>query len=340
MGVPVTANPSAIALFRRAAVMVLAVLVAALVPAGRAGANELEASLRAVVKIRAYVDGESRSARTLGTVREGTGIVIDGDGLIVTIGYVILEAMGVEITDAQGRAMRGEIVGYDGETGFGLVRATEPLGIKPAPLGRASRLAEGQRVVIASHGGPPAAQPAIVVQKREFAGYWEYLLDEAIFISPPHGNWGGAGLFTQEGQLVGIGSLLVGEVAPGVSVPGNMVIPIDLLRPVLGDLLALGRVGNAGRPWMGINGRESELGIVVTRVQPASPAEKAGLTPGDVIVGVAGDRVRTLAELYRKIWGKGDPGVAVPLDLRRAGGPQSITVTTADRRRYMRSGSY
>jgi S1-C subfamily serine protease len=339
MGVRVSCFSAASTIWRRlTAALLLAVLVLAAPPA----AADLDESLRAVVKVRAYVAGEARSARTLGTVREGTGVVIDGDGLIVTIGYVILEAQGVEIVDAQGKAMRGQIVGYDGETGFGLVRATEPLAIKPAPMGRAARLAEGQRMVSAAHGdgGPAAAQPAILVQRREFAGYWEYLLDQALFVSPPHGNWGGAGLFTQEGQLVGVGSLFVGEVAPGLAVPGNMVVPIDLLRPVLGDLLALGTISSPGRPWMGINGREADSGIVLTRIQPESPAEKAGLAVGDVVVGVAGEPVRSLADLYRKVWSKGEPGVDVRLDVRRGGSVGPITVKTADRRRYQRTRSY
>ncbi|MCC7274890.1 MAG: serine protease [Alphaproteobacteria bacterium] len=320
----------------RAAALLLVLVATRIVPA--AAEEPMDTALQAMVKVRAFVSGEARSARTLGTLREGSGVVIDADGLIVTIGYVILEAMGVEITDHRGRAMRAEIVGYDAETGFGLLRATEPLGVKPAPMGQARRLADGERVTIAAAGGEGAAQPALMVQRREFAGYWEYMLDEAVFVSPPHPNWAGAGLFTKEGRLVAIGSLLVGEVAPGVPVPGNMMIPIDLLRPILGDLLALGRTAGPGRPWLGINGREVGIGIAVTRVQPESPAERAGLAVGDVIVGVGGEAVRSLAELYRKVWAKGDPGVAVTLDLRDGAAARSVTVTTADRRRYMRAG--
>ncbi|MGE0718290.1 MAG: S1C family serine protease [Alphaproteobacteria bacterium] len=321
------------------AVAALAALWVVIAPPRAAVAQApVETALQAVVKVRAFVAGEARSARTLGTLREGSGVVIDADGLIVTIGYVILEAMGVEITDHRGRTMRAEIVGYDGETGFGLLRATEPLGVRPAVMGQARRLAEGERVTIAAAGGPDKAQPALMVQKREFAGYWEYLLDEAVFVSPPHPEWAGAGLFTADGRLVAIGSLLVGEVAPGVPVPGNMMIPIELLRPILGDLLALGRPSAPGKPWLGINGREAGRGIVVTRVQPDSPAEKAGLSTGDVIVGVAGEPVRTLADLYRKVWTKGEPGVVVALDVSEAGGSRSVKVTTGDRRRYMRAG--
>ena len=322
-------------------VLILLALAAMLFAAPPAPAQPtpeaLAAARQAVVKVRSFVTGEARTARTLGTTREGTGIVIDADGLIVTIGYVILEAMGVEITDHRGRAMRAEIVGYDADTGFGLLRATEPLDVKPAPMGRAGRLAEGERVAIVA-SGDDGAQPAIVVQRREFAGYWEYLLDEAVFVSPPHPRWAGAGLFTADGRLVAIGSLLLGQVAPGVPVPGNMMIPIDLLRPILGDLLALGRMATPSRPWLGVNVQEAPTGVVVTRVQTETPAERAGLKVGDIIVGVAGQPVRNIADFYRKLWSKGDAGVVIGLDLLEPSGRRSVTVTSGDRRRYMKTG--
>ncbi|WP_374446781.1 S1C family serine protease [Stella sp.] len=322
-------------------VLILLALFAALFAAAPAPAQpnpETAAAIRqAMVKVRAFVAGEARTARTLGTEREGTGIVIDADGLIVTIGYVILEAMGVEITDHRGRAMRAEIVGYDADTGFGLLRATEPLDVRPAPMGRAARLAEGERVTLVA-AGEDGAQPAIVVQRREFAGYWEYLLEEAVFVSPPHPRWAGAGLFTADGRLVAIGSLLVGQVAPGMPVPGNMMIPIDLLRPILGDLLALGRMATPSRPWLGVNVQEAPTGVVITRVQQETPAERAGLRPGDVVVGVAGEPVRNVADFYRKLWSKGDAGVAIGLEVVASTGTRQVTVTSGDRRRYMRTG--
>lgn len=322
-------------------VLALLVLLAGLLappPSAAQPAPEVAAAIRqSVVKVRAFVAGEARTARTLGTEREGTGIVIDSDGLIVTIGYVVLEAMGAEITDHRGRAMRAEIVGYDADTGFGLLRATEALDVRPAPIGRAARLAEGERVSVVA-AGEDGAQPAIVVQRREFAGYWEYLLDEAVFVSPPHPRWAGAGLFTADGRLAAIGSLLVGQVAPGVPVPGNMMIPIDLLRPILGDLLALGRIARPPRPWLGVNVQEAPTGVVIARVQSETPAERAGLAVGDVVVGVGGEPVRNVADFYRKIWSKGDAGVVVGLDLVAPAGRRSVSVTTGDRRRYMRGG--
>jgi S1-C subfamily serine protease len=313
----------------------LAAIAALLVPGPAAPQEPPEAARQAVVKVRAYIPEEARTARTLGTVRDGSGVVIDADGLIVTIGYVILEAMGAEIVDHRGRAMRAELVGYDADTGFGLLRATEPLAVKPAAMGRADRLAEGERVTVIA-AGEDGARPALVVQRREFAGYWEYLLDQAVFIAPPHPRWAGAGLFTAEGKLVAIGSLLVGEVAPGVPVPGNMMIPIELLRPILGDLLALGRIAGPSRPWLGVNVQAGDGGIVVTRVQSESPAERAGLAAGDVIVGVGGTPVSGLADFYRKVWAKGEAGVTVGIDLRD--GNRTVEVTTGDRRRYMKGG--
>jgi len=314
----------------------LLMLLAAGAPALRA-AEPVPPAVEAVVKVRTFVAPEARTAKTLGTTREGNGVVIDADGLVVTIGYLIIEAMGAELVGADGKAVRAEIVGYDGDTGFGLVRATAPLAVRPATLGRARRVKEGERVTIAGHGGPDAVQPAILVSRREFAGYWEYLLDEALFVSPPHPNWGGAALFAPDGALIGIGSLLVGQVAPGVQVPGNMFVPIDLLPAVMGDLLALGRPGGAGKPWIGINAQEGPSGLVVTRVQPDSPAEKAGLSIGDVIQAVGSARVGGLADFYRKMWATGDPGVTVSLRVRSSDAVREVAVRTADRRRYLKS---
>lgn len=243
----------------------------------------------------------------------------------------------MEITDHRGRTMRAEIVGYDADTGLGLLRATEALTVKPAPMGRAGRLTEGERVAIVA-AGDDGRQAALMVQRREFAGYWEYMLDEAVFVSPPHPRWAGAGLFTSDGRLVAIGSLLVGQVAPGVPVPGNMMIPIDLLRPILGDLLALGRMSTPSRPWLGINVQEAPVGVVVTRVQPESPAERGGLKLGDIIVGVAGQPIRNIPEFYRRLWARGDAGVEVGLELLESSGPRALKLTTGDRRRYMKAG--
>src|SRR5882724_11986453 len=192
--------------------------------------GELAHRLEAVVRIHADVPAEARTAAYLGTTRDGAGVVIDDAGLIVTIGYLITEAMGAEVTAANGRVSRADIVGFDIASGLGLLRAAEPLGVKPMPIGSAQGLAEKTPVVVAGVGGPEAAQPAVVVSRRTFAGYWEYLLEDAIFTAPPHPAWSGAAVLGPDSKLAGIGSLIVGDADAGAAtLPGNMFVPVDRL---------------------------------------------------------------------------------------------------------------
>jgi len=317
-------------------------------PPQREAVPRAERILDSVVRLRAQIPAEARTASYLGTEREGSGVVIDDDGLVVTIGYLITEAMGVEIVPNRGKPVRGAVVGFDNESGLGVVRALEPLDVKPLPLGHAAALRERQPVLVASFGGPDAAQPAVVVGRHEFAGYWEYLLDDAIFTVPAHPNWGGAALIGGDGKLLGIGSLTVRASAAGEdsdpgngAAPGNMFVPIDRLQPILGDLLALGRPGTPQHPWLGVNCQELFGHVVVVRVSPDGPAEQAGLSRGDTIQAVAGTPVRTLPEFYRTLWRRGDAGVEVPLTVGRGhgGDTREVTVKSIDRYKYLKLGT-
>ena len=265
--------------------------------------------LEAVVHIHAEVPPEARTAGYLGTARDGSGVVIDDAGLIVTIGYLITEAMGAEIRTADGKISRADVVGLDLVSGLGLLRAAEVLPVKPMPIGTAQELAEKTPVVVAGSGGIEAAQPAVVVSRRAFAGYWEYLLDDAIFTAPPHPAWSGAALLAPDGRLAGIGSLIVGDAKAGL--PGNMFVPIDHLRPVMGDLLALGRPSIPPRPWLGVN-------------------------RGDLVTALDGTPVHDLADFYRTLWQRGEAGIAVRLSLARQGEERDVEVRTIDRYRYLR----
>ena len=212
--------------------------------------------------------------------------------------------------------MLANVVGYDHETGFGLLRTIESLKLKPMPLGKSGEMREGDPVLIASFGGSAMVGGAYVVAKREFAGSWEYLLDEALFTAPPHPAWSGAALLNREGKLVGVGSLIVGDAAGGgEKAPGNMFVPIDRLSPILGDLIAAGRPVGPGRPWLGLNTEELRGRLFVSRVTPGGPAEKAGIKSGDVIVGVKGEQPKSLADFYRKVWAQGSAGANVALDV-------------------------
>src|ERR1700736_6487530 len=269
--------------------------------------------LEAVVRVPAEIPAGARTASVLGTERDGSGVVIDDAGLIVTTGYLITEAMAAEVTTAAGRASRAEIIGFDTESGLGLLRAAEPLEVKPMPIGTAKGLAERTPVIVAGHGGAEAAQAAVVVSRRTFAGYWEYLLEDAIFTAPPCPAWSGAALLGPDGKLAGIGSLIVGDAAAGL--PGNMFVPIERLQPVMGDLLALGRPASPPRPWLGVNLRESDGKLVVGRVASDGPGDRAGVRHGDRVTAIDGTPVTDLAGFYRSLWQLGDAGIPVRLSV-------------------------
>ncbi len=289
--------------------------------------------LESIVKVTARVPSDARTARSLGTEREGSGVAIDGDGLVLTIGYAILEADDVRVETAGGKAFPATIVAYDHDTGFGLLKSARPLGVKPIELGSSGALEQKQPVLVAGHGGPSQAMGAFVVDLREFAGYWEYLLDVAIFTSPPYGNFGGAALIDPAGKLVGIGSLIVPNTLQedGRVYPGNMFIPIDALKPILADLIARGKSDRNRRPWLGIAAQEVQGRLFVARVSENSPGWNAGVRQGDMLLGVAGEPVSGLADYYRKVWALGDPGVDVPLLVLRGNEPTKFSVKSIDR---------
>jgi len=314
--------------------LVPALLLAAALPARAESVEEL---LAAVVKVKTFVPPDSRTAETLGREREGSGIVIDSAGLILTIGYLMVEAQGAEITGADGRTVPAQVVGYDHESGFGLLRADPPPRVKPLALGRSADLKERDPVLIASQGGTDMAGPAFVVAKRVFAGSWEYMLDDAIFTAPPHPAWSGAALIDSEGKLVGVGSLIVGDTTgTSTHLPGNMFVPIDRLKPILADLIADGRVSGPAKPWMGLNTEELRGRLFVTRVSPDSPASKAGIQPGDVVVSVGGETPRDLADFYRKVWALGPAGVDVPLGILQGTAMRDVSLHSIDRRQHLR----
>jgi S1-C subfamily serine protease len=299
----------------------------------RAQSTTLDDLVSAVVRIKTFIDPDGRSVSNLGREREGSGIVIDENGLVLTIGYLMVEAHGAEVITNAGRTVPATVVGYDHESGFGLLRAIEPLKLKPLAFGKSGEVKEKDPHLVASYGGAGMVLPVHVASRREFAGSWEYLLDSAIFTTPPHPAWSGAALINREAKLVGVGSLIVGDTAGdgSGSTPGNMFVPIDLLLPILGDLLANGRVSGPGKPWLGVNANEVGGRLVVGRVTAGSPAEKSGLKRGDIIVGIAGSATKTLGEFYRKLWTLGAAGVSVPLDVQQSGDARRLDVPSANR---------
>src|SRR5437899_2333846 len=266
---------------------------------------DLDAALDSVVQLRAEIPEDAFTAPILGTERAGNGIVIREDGLVLTIGYLITEASTIWLTTNQGVVAGGFPLAYDQATGFGLVQPLGRLGARALERGTASSCRIGENVVVAGHGGRAHALKATVFAKREFAGYWEYVLDEAIFTAPAHPQWGGAALIGAEGKLLGIGSLLVQEKIDAGTIQGNMVVPIDLLGPLLDDMVKLGRANRPARPWLGLYATEAGARLVVAGLAPGGPAEKAGLRVGDAVLAVAGAKPSSLADLFRRIWACG-----------------------------------
>ena len=318
------------------AVLVLAALVLGLSPAARAG-NPLDA----VVGVRAEIPHDARTAGSLGMEREGSGVVIDSDGLVLTIGYLILEAASAEILLHDETVIPAEVVAYDYDTGFGLLRPLTNPAITPIEIGRSAGLGEENPVMVASFGGPGAtmasASAAYVVSRREFAGYWEYLLPDAIFTAPPHAAFGGAALIGPDGRLLGIGSLVVGDAAhPDSQLAGNMFVPIDALKPILGELIARGRVAGPAHPWLGIFAEGLRGHLFINGVASGGPAEAAGLARDDVILAVKGEPVQGLADFYKKVWALGDAGVEVPLTVLTGQGVVELAITSGDRYDYLK----
>jgi S1-C subfamily serine protease len=301
------------------------------------GEQSAEEILKAIVKIKSVIPANAFTARTLGTEREGNGVVIDSKGHILTIGYLIVEAETLEVTTGEGKTISASFVGYDHDTGFGLLKADHPLTITPMKLGKSSEVKQGDPILMAGYGGTESVQAGRVIARKEFAGYWEYLLEEAIYTAPAHTGFGGAALIDRDGKLLGIGSLLTQVFIPGFgSISCNISVPVDLLPPILGDLIAKGRTSSAPRPWLGLNAEEGHGRVFVIRVTSGGPAEKAGLQPGDMVLTVKGEEVTGLSDFYRKVWTLGNAGVEVPLGILRGTSIRDITVKSVDRNQLLR----
>jgi S1-C subfamily serine protease len=311
-------------------------LIGLLSPQAKA-ALEGSGRLAAIVQVNSVVPSSARTASSLGTQRTGTGVVIDDQGLILTIGYVILEAIEVSVRGADRRTMPANIIAYDHESGFGLIRTTTAIDVEPIPLGDADRLDRREQLLVASRIGRLDAKGVYLTDRRPFAGYWEYLLDDALFTAPAHAQFGGAALIDRRGELVGIGSLIVGgEAARSASGSGNMFVPINLLKPIMNDLLAQGRRAAQPHPWLGLLLEEHRGRIFVTGVAPGGPGQAAGMSVDDLILGIDGEVVNGLADFYRTLWQRGDAGIDVPLDVVRGRAAASTVVKSGDRYQYLR----
>ena len=301
---------------------------------------DLEVALACTVGWRATVPADAFTAETLGTERAGNGVMVRGNGLVLTIGYLITEADTIWLTLSDGRSVPGHVLGYDQETGFGLVQALAKLDMPALEFGQSAAVSVGERVVVAGAGGRQHSVAARVAAKQEFAGYWEYVLDEAIFTAPAHPNWGGTALIGPAGDLLGIGSLqLQHSVEKGAAQNINMIVPIDLLKPIFDDILKFGRRNAPSRPWLGFYATEVENRLVVVGLADRGPAKKADLRTGDIILSVAGKDVRDLASFFRGIWAQGAAGVEVPISIYRDGETMELRVKSSERNRFLKGPS-
>ena len=300
-------------------------------------AFDLERTLRSVVGLRANVPSDAYTAGTLGTERVGNGVVIREDGLVLTIGYLITEAETVWLITHDGRAVPGHALAFDQISGFGLVQALGRLGLPAIELGDSDAAIVGAEAVMAAGGGRTHAIEAKVVGRQEFAGYWEYLLDNAIFTAPAHPFWSGSALIGKDGKLLGTGSLILQQGDGKKRMDMNMIVPVANLRPVLDDLLAYGRVSKPPRPWLGLYAMENDGRLIVGGVSDRGPAATAGVQQGDRIIGLGDDDITDLGSLWRKLWATGPAGTAITLKLNRDGTSMTVRVTSADRTSFLRA---
>jgi S1-C subfamily serine protease len=297
---------------------------------------DLDAVLASVVGLHSIIPGDAFSAESLGTERAGNGVLIDR-GLVLTIGYLITEAEAVWLHLGDGRVVQGHTLGFDSISGFGLVQALGDIDLDPVPLGSSAAAQIGDRVVLGGAGGRTRSVASHIAARQEFAGYWEYLLDDAIFTQPAHPNWGGTGLISNRGELIGIGSLQLEREREGKSDYVNMVVPIDLLKPVLDDLRRFGRVNRPPRPWLGMYSTEIENKVVVVGISAKGPAARAELKAGDVILAVNGEKITGQAQFYRKLWSLGAAGVDVPLTIYHEGVTFDVVLASTDRAKLLKA---
>src|ERR1043166_5884584 len=301
---------------------------------------DLDQALASVMGLHAIIPSDAFTAETLGTERAGNAVLINERGVGLTIGYLVTEAEQIWLHLNDGRVVPGHVLGYDQATGFGLIQALAKLDLPPLTLGDSTMLPLDERVVVGGAGGRQRSVAARVVGKQEFAGYWEYVLDEAIFTAPAHPNWGGTALLGPAGDLLGIGSLQLERARErGGSEHLNMIVPIDDLKPILDDMLKFGRPNRPPRPWLGLYATEIEGKIVVVGLASRAPARSADIRTGDIVLSVAGREVSELSTLFRKVWSLGDAGVDVPLLISRDGRTFEVTVASGDRTRFLKGPS-
>ena len=295
--------------------------------------DKIDLFYESIVSVRSIVPPEARTAASLGVEREGNGVAID-ESHILTIGYIVIESESIEIGLSDGRRLPAKLVGYDHTSGFGIIKSVVPLKMSPLKLGNSDNINSEQDLLILPSPNRGAGSIVRSVSRRPFIGWWEYFVESPIYTTPPNGLWAGAPILNENGEILGIGSLFVSEAVPGISSPGNMSVPINLLKPILGDLISSGRRKSKIQPYLGISSDDSNDQVIVTRVSKGGPAFKAGIRPQDVIMTINGSQVSDLKSFYEKVWKSGESGVVIELSVLRKGLIMTFNVKTVDRLDY------
>jgi len=295
----------------------------------------LDSAINSVVKVRTSIPAAAFTADVLGTERIGSGVLINNNGLILTVGYLVTEAETVWLTTNLNQSIPGHVVAYDQSSGLGLVQALGSLDIDASELDSSDLVTVNDDIFFISYGGIEHSLCSKISRIDEFAGYWEYLLEAAIYTSPPHPQWGGAAVFNKKGHIIGIGSLFLQEIFEGQNLQGNLAIPTSILKSIMGDMLEFGRSSAPARPWLGMYAVESEKTLTVNSLARYGPAELAGVLQGDKVVGVGEESVSTLANFFRSVWTLGAAGVSVPININRNGNQLQLVINSIDRNDFL-----
>ena len=296
--------------------------------------DKVQRFYESIVSVRSIIPPEARTAASLGVEREGNGVAID-ENYILTIGYLVLESESIEIGLSDGRQLPAKLVGYDPTSGFGILKSIVPLKMSPLQLGNSDDINSEEDLLILPSPNRGVGSIVRSVSRRPFSGWWEYFVESPIYTTPPNRFWAGAPILNGDGEILGIGSLFVSESVPGISSPGNMSVPINLLKPILGDLLSNGRRKSKIQPYLGISSDDSTNKIIVTQVSKDGPAFRAGIKPEDIIVTINGSQISNLKSFYEKVWKSGEAGVTIDLSVIRSGSLMNFKVKTVDRLDYL-----
>lgn len=261
----------------------------------------------------------------------GSGVIVDAQrGYVLTANHVVAQIPTVQVTTKDGRTFNAKVVGRDPATDIAVLQIQGGTGLKAVPLGDSDRLEVGDFVIAVGNpfglgqtvtSGLVSALGRTGLSKE---GYEDFIQTDAP-INP--GNSGGA-LINLKGQLVGINTAILSPAGGNVGI--GFAVPINMARQVMEQIVQTGRV-ERGRIGVSIQDLSTSRrsgpreGALIADVASDSPAEKAGLRKGDVVVAANGTPVRSASQLRNKV-GLTPVGKTIPLTVERDGTPHTIQV--------------